>query len=51
MGGDVNAVTLITPEREERWPELDKHEVARRLAERVAAALKEPPTAPARAAE
>jgi phosphopantothenoylcysteine decarboxylase/phosphopantothenate--cysteine ligase len=51
MGGDVNAVTLITAEREERWPELDKHEVARRLAGRIAEALKEPPTAPARAAE
>ncbi len=51
MGGDINAVTLITPEREERWPELDKHEVARRLAARIADALKEPPTAPARAAE
>ncbi|MFZ5616610.1 MAG: bifunctional phosphopantothenoylcysteine decarboxylase/phosphopantothenate--cysteine ligase CoaBC [Pseudomonadota bacterium] len=51
MGGDLNAVTLITPEREERWPELDKHEVARRLAQKIAEALKEPPTAPARAAE
>jgi phosphopantothenoylcysteine decarboxylase/phosphopantothenate--cysteine ligase len=51
MGGDANAVTLITAEREERWPELDKHEVARRLADRVAAALKEPPASPARAAE
>ncbi|NWG91819.1 MAG: bifunctional phosphopantothenoylcysteine decarboxylase/phosphopantothenate--cysteine ligase CoaBC [Parvularculaceae bacterium] len=51
MGGDVNAVTLITPEREERWPELDKREVARRLAGRIAEALREPPTAPARAAE
>lgn len=51
MGGDLNAVTVITPEREERWPELDKHEVARRLAHRIADALKEPPAAPARAAE
>lgn len=51
MGGDLNAVTLITPEREERWPEMAKDEVARRLAERVAQALRDPPTAPARAAE
>ncbi len=51
MGGDINTVTLITPEREERWPELDKHDVARRLAERIAAALREPPLSPARAAE
>lgn len=51
MGGDINTITLISPEREERWPEMDKHEVARRLAERIAAALKEPPKAPARAAE
>lgn len=51
MGGDLNAVTLITPEREERWPEMTKQDVARRLGERIAAALREPPTAPARAAE
>lgn len=51
MGGDLNAVTLITAEREERWPELDKHEVARRLAKRIAEALQAPPAAPARAAE
>ncbi len=51
MGGDLNAVTLITAEREERWPELDKHEVARRLAGRVADALRDSPKAPARAAE
>ncbi|MEK7265968.1 MAG: bifunctional phosphopantothenoylcysteine decarboxylase/phosphopantothenate--cysteine ligase CoaBC [Pseudomonadota bacterium] len=51
MGGDLNAVTLITSEREERWPEMDKHDVARRIAARVAEALREPPAAPARAAE
>lgn len=51
MGGDRNAVTLITAEREERWPEMDKREVARRLADRVASALREPPLSPARAAE
>ncbi len=51
MGGDKNAVTLITGTSEERWPELDKHEVARRLAERIAEVLRAPPRAPARAAE
>ena len=51
MGGDKNAVTLITPEREERWPEMDKRDVARRLAQRIAAALGAPPLSPARAAE
>ena len=51
MGGDINAVTLITPEREERWPEMDKRDVARRLAQRIAAALGAPPLSPARAAE
>jgi phosphopantothenoylcysteine decarboxylase/phosphopantothenate--cysteine ligase len=51
MGGDLNAVTLITGEREERWPEMAKDEVARRLAQRIAEALREPPSAPARAAE
>ncbi|OFW98526.1 MAG: bifunctional phosphopantothenoylcysteine decarboxylase/phosphopantothenate synthase [Alphaproteobacteria bacterium RIFCSPHIGHO2_12_FULL_63_12] len=51
MGGDANTVTLITAEREERWPEMDKHEVARRLAARVAAALDAAPQSPARAAE
>lgn len=51
MGGDVNAVTLITAEREEKWPALDKRDVARRLAARVAEALREPPSAPVRAAE
>src|SRR3990167_1744796 len=51
MGGDINTITIITPEREERWPELDKHEVARRLAHRIAEALKDPPATPARAAE
>ncbi|MCB2111878.1 MAG: bifunctional phosphopantothenoylcysteine decarboxylase/phosphopantothenate synthase, partial [Rhodobacteraceae bacterium] len=51
MGGDINAVTLITGEREEKWPELSKCDVARRLAARIAEALREPPTAPVRAAE
>lgn len=51
MGGDRNAITLISADREERWPELAKEEVARRLADRIAQALREPPSAPARAAE
>jgi phosphopantothenoylcysteine decarboxylase/phosphopantothenate--cysteine ligase len=40
MGGAENAVTLITAEGAEAWPRLPKDEVARRLAERIAAALR-----------
>jgi phosphopantothenoylcysteine decarboxylase/phosphopantothenate--cysteine ligase len=36
MGGDRNAVHLVTAEGVESWPELDKAEVARRLMERAA---------------
>ncbi len=39
MGGDQNAVTLITAEGEESWPRMDKAEVAVRLAHRIAGAL------------
>ena len=39
MGGAENAVTLITAEGAEDWPRMAKHEVARRLAARIAAAL------------
>ncbi len=39
MGGAENAVTLITAEGRESWPRLDKTEVARRLAARIAEAL------------
>jgi phosphopantothenoylcysteine decarboxylase/phosphopantothenate--cysteine ligase len=39
MGGTENAVTLITGEGAEDWPRLPKDEVARRLAERISAAL------------
>jgi phosphopantothenoylcysteine decarboxylase/phosphopantothenate--cysteine ligase len=39
MGGAENAVTLITAEGAEPWPRAAKADVARRLAERVAAAL------------
>jgi phosphopantothenoylcysteine decarboxylase/phosphopantothenate--cysteine ligase len=37
MGGDTNTVHLVTASGAESWPELDKHEVARRLAQRIAA--------------
>jgi phosphopantothenoylcysteine decarboxylase / phosphopantothenate---cysteine ligase len=39
MGGDRNAVHLITAEGPETWDSAPKAEVARRLAERIAAAL------------
>jgi phosphopantothenoylcysteine decarboxylase/phosphopantothenate--cysteine ligase len=39
MGGTENAVHLITADGVEDWPRLDKDEVARRLAARIAAAL------------
>jgi phosphopantothenoylcysteine decarboxylase/phosphopantothenate--cysteine ligase len=39
MGGEENAVHLITTDGVEDWPRLAKSEVARRIAERVAAAL------------
>ncbi|HEY3848468.1 MAG TPA: bifunctional phosphopantothenoylcysteine decarboxylase/phosphopantothenate--cysteine ligase CoaBC [Acetobacteraceae bacterium] len=40
MGGTDNAVHLITGDGVEDWPLLAKDEVARRLAERIAAALR-----------
>ena len=39
MGGSRNRVHLITAEGVEDWPEASKGEVARRLVERIAAAL------------
>ena len=39
MGGDRNTVHLITAGGTESWPELDKTEVAARLAARIATAL------------
>ncbi|MBW8269559.1 bifunctional phosphopantothenoylcysteine decarboxylase/phosphopantothenate--cysteine ligase CoaBC [Caldovatus aquaticus] len=39
MGGRENAVHLVTAQGVEHWPRLPKEEVARRLAERIAAAL------------
>ncbi len=41
MGGDENAVTLITAEGTENWPRMSKNEVAARLARRIAAVLSE----------
>ena len=40
MGGTENAVTLITAEGADVWPRMSKDEVARRLAARIASALK-----------
>jgi phosphopantothenoylcysteine decarboxylase/phosphopantothenate--cysteine ligase len=39
FGGDRNTVTLVTGDGAEAWPTMSKAEVARRLAERIAAAL------------
>ena len=39
MGGQENAVTLVTAEGAEDWPRLPKAEVAARLAARIADAL------------
>lgn len=36
MGGDVNAVHLVTETGVEDWPEMGKHEVAERLIRRIA---------------
>ena len=40
MGGEENAVHLITADGVEDWPRLAKQEVARRLSTRIAAALR-----------
>ncbi|MBS0124743.1 bifunctional phosphopantothenoylcysteine decarboxylase/phosphopantothenate--cysteine ligase CoaBC [Thetidibacter halocola] len=39
MGGSENAVVLISADGAEDWPRMGKRDVARRLAERIAAAL------------
>ena len=39
MGGSENAVTLISDAGAETWPRMSKRDVARQLAERVAAAV------------
>ncbi|GAB4531479.1 MAG: bifunctional phosphopantothenoylcysteine decarboxylase/phosphopantothenate--cysteine ligase CoaBC [Amphiplicatus sp.] len=49
MGRDFNAVTILSDDGEESWPEMPKAEVARRLARKIADALNAP--RPARAAE
>ncbi len=41
MGGARNSVTLVTDAGAEAWPEMDKDEVAHRLAERLAKLLAE----------
>lgn len=43
MGGDANAVLLVTGEGVEPWDRAPKEEVARHLAERIAAALQDGP--------
>jgi phosphopantothenoylcysteine decarboxylase/phosphopantothenate--cysteine ligase len=40
MGGERNTVHLITSTTTENWPEMDKIDVGRRLAARIADALK-----------
>ncbi|MEE2690093.1 MAG: bifunctional phosphopantothenoylcysteine decarboxylase/phosphopantothenate--cysteine ligase CoaBC [Pseudomonadota bacterium] len=42
MGGDLNAVTILSDAGEESWPEMPKDEVARKLAQKIAAALTGP---------
>ena len=43
LGGEENAVTLLTRQGEEAWPRASKTEVARRLAKRIASTLTEDP--------
>jgi len=45
MGGDSNTVLLVTAHGTEAWDRMPKHEVARRLALRIADALAEAPPA------
>jgi len=40
MGGEKNTVHLITADRTEDWPEMDKKDVGTRLAARIAETLK-----------
>ncbi len=51
MGGERNAVILITEEGEEEWPEMAKTAVAEKLALRIAEALGADHPRPAEAAE
>ena len=40
MGGTENAVVLITADGQEAWPRMGKDQVAQKLAQRIAEALK-----------
>ncbi|MEO1200995.1 MAG: bifunctional phosphopantothenoylcysteine decarboxylase/phosphopantothenate--cysteine ligase CoaBC, partial [Pseudomonadota bacterium] len=52
MGGDRNQVHLVTADGTEAWPDLDKNEVAKRLADRIAdRVLAASPTSQADAAQ
>ncbi len=42
MGGERNSIILITEKGDEAWPEMSKADVARKLADRIADALKGP---------
>jgi len=42
MGGERNSIILITEKGDEAWPEMSKADVARRLADRIAEALRGP---------
>ena len=42
MGGERNAITIITDQGDETWPEMSKDKVARMLADRIAKALSGP---------
>jgi phosphopantothenoylcysteine decarboxylase/phosphopantothenate--cysteine ligase len=44
MGGDENEILLLDAAGSERWPRAGKGEIARRLAQRIAAALSPGPT-------
>lgn len=41
MGGQHNAVTLVTEDKEENWPRTDKRAIARQLAARIGEAFKD----------
>ncbi len=42
MGGDRNSIILITDKGDEAWPEMSKADVARKLADNIAEALRGP---------
>ena len=41
MGGDRNAVRIVTHTGVEEWPDMSKEEVAERLAQKIATALQQ----------